>query len=116
MATFGIIVIALVTVILAFLLIGVLLCCGDGTKADEPAPEIAAPAQVPPPVPDKGEKNDNGDVGFEEAVRKIEEKFGVEGYYAAQMIRNAHNRAMQGMRERIDRLEDQLHENGLEVE
>lgn len=52
---------------------------------------------------------------FDDCVKEIE-KSGLDGYFLAQRLKNAHNREMQSLRERNQKLEDCLHGNGLEIE
>lgn len=52
---------------------------------------------------------------FAELLKEVE-KQGLDGYFLAQNLMNAHNRELQDLRDRVDKLEGQLHDNGLEVE
>lgn len=55
------------------------------------------------------------DKTFEDLIQELQSK-GVDFYFLADKLRSAHNRELQALRERVSKLEDQLHDNGLEVE
>lgn len=55
------------------------------------------------------------DKTFEDLIQELQSK-GLDFYFLADKLKSAHNRELQSLRERVSKLEDQLHDNGLEVE